>query len=550
MVGLALSYGFSDTVPLLSIGIFLGLLLLMVIIRAGIFVKYRGQFSPQNLRPFKLSLILGGASAGIIWGTMGILYFPMENEIYQTFLLMSLFAMAGGSAVIYSHYLPGYFAYIPMTLIPITIQFFIIGDKFHITLGIVSILFLLVLSSFNIRLNRNFKTTLALRFENLALIEQLKEQKTEAERANRAKSKFLAAASHDLRQPLYSLSLFTSVLDESTQDPKTRKIVEQINLSMVALRSLFDALLDISKLDAGAVDAQQVSFPLQPLFEKLANAFDMQASEQGLVIEWPQRTYQITSEASLLEQILRNYLENAIRYTESGKITVKCEAKDAMITISVSDTGIGIPQEELQNIFTEFHQVGNAQRDRKKGLGLGLAIVDRTARLLGHDVTVASDIGVGSTFSVSIQQRESDIDSPLTTAKQVVAVADSASSLLIAVVDDEESIREGMLQLLQIWKYEVVVADSAAALMVQLEQITRKPDVLITDFRLANDLTGIDVVTGLKAKYQQDIPTLIVTGDTDKKRIEQMNTGHWQVLHKPVPAAKLRSFLRSIQAAI
>lgn len=547
IIGFAISYGFSDIVPMSTIKVCLGLLVLMVVIRAIVYVYYKDKFDPQHLRPFKLSIIIGSAFAGIIWGTMGILYFPLQDQTYQFFLLMSLFAMTGGSAFTYSLYLPGYFAYVPSILLPITVQFFMFGDKLHNTLGIVSAVFLLVLTAFNVKINKNFKTSLALRFENILLVDQLKQQKNEAERADNAKSKFLAAASHDLRQPLYSLGLFTSVLDESANDAKTRKIVDQINMSVDALKSLFDALLDISKLDAGAVKVKKMSFPIQSTIDRLANAFDLQASEKGLAINWPTCPYHVISEADLLEQILRNYLENAIRYTESGEITVKCDVNGSIMTISVSDTGIGIPQDELTDIFVEFHQLGNTQRDRKKGLGLGLAIVDRTAKLLGHVIDVDSTIGVGSTFSIQIQQIERNVDRLDTTVNHKTDTL-SEPPMLIAVVDDEESIREGMFQLLQLWQYEVVIAASADALITKLESLQQKPDLLITDFRLANEMTGADVVTLLNTKFDQSIPVLIITGDTDQKRLEKMNTGKWQVLHKPVPAAKLRAFIRSVQS--
>lgn len=545
LIGLAVSYGFSDLVPLATITLCLGLLILMVAIRASIYFYYKDKFDPKRLTPFKLSIIIGSAFAGVLWGAIGILYFPIENQTYQFLLLMSLFAMTGGSAFTYSLYLPGYFAYVPSILLPITIQFFWLGDKLHSTLGIVSLVFLVVLTAFNIKINRNFKTTLALRFENTLLVQQLKEQKDEAENANKAKSKFLAAASHDLRQPLYSLGLFTSVLDESVKSPETRKIVKQINMSVDALKNLFDALLDISKLDAGAVVAKKESFPLAPLFEKLANAFDMQASEKGLIIHWPSYANRITSEVDLLEQILRNFLENAIRYTQSGEIKVDCEIENSVLTISVSDTGIGIPQEEMQNIFVEFHQVDNSQRNHKNGLGLGLAIVSRTAKLLGHEIDVQSTVGIGSVFSIRIQQTEQDFINQAPEVKEAI-YSEAESCLFIAVVDDEESIREGLTQLLTLWDYKVVVAESGEALLAKLETENQRPDALITDFRLANDLTGIDVINMLSDKYKHTIPALIVTGDTDKDRIKKMNTGNWNILHKPVPAAKLRAFLRSL----
>lgn len=546
IIGVAISYGFSDIVPLEHIALCLGLLILMVMLRAIVYVRFKDKLAVNNLRPFRLSILIGSAIAGLIWGSIGILYLPAADQTYQFLLLMSLFAMTGGSAFTYSIYLPGYFAYVPTILLPITIQFFVMGDKLHNTLGVVSLVYLIVLTGFNIRINKNFRTTLALRFENSALVEQLKEQKGQAEHANLAKSKFLAAASHDLRQPLYSLGLFTSVLDESAKDPKTREIVEQINMSVEALKSLFDSLLDISKLDAGAIEVNKVNFSMQALLSKLANAFDMQATQKGLKIHWPSCPYIVKSEEDLLEQILRNYIENAIRYTESGDITLSCEVTNNTMKISVTDTGIGIAQEDLNHIFNEFHQVGNTQRDRNKGLGLGLAIVHRTAKLLGHQIDVESELGVGSRFSISIET--AGIENNNTPVVQENQTGDEPeTALLVAVVDDEESIREGMRQLLQTWKYEVVLAESGESLMTKLNKIERIPDALISDFRLANQTTGIDVIALLNRHFEQAIPTLIVTGDTDKTNLKMLNNNKWQVLHKPVPAAKLRAFLRSVQ---
>jgi signal transduction histidine kinase/CheY-like chemotaxis protein len=544
LVCFLLAVMFWGIVPNTSIYLWTGLMLGMITIRGILYCIYKQKFDHQNLKYFSLFLVIGSATAGVIWGLGGLLLFSETRLEYQVLLVFAFMAMTGGSTFTLSIYMPTYFVYAPLALLPITMKLLTLGTKVHIGLAILMVIFLVMLTLFNIKINRNFRRSLELRFENLQLIEQLTEQRSEAERANKAKSSFLAAASHDLRQPLYSLGLFTSVLDESTTDPKIRKIVEQINLAMDSLTSLFEALLDISKLDAGVVEAKKLSFTLQPLFEKLANGFDMQASEKGLLIQWPQTTCQVTSETNLLEQILRNYLENAIRYTESGAITVKCIAINGMAVVSVSDTGIGLPQEELRDIFTEFYQVGNAERDRKKGLGLGLAIVKRTAKLLEHEISVVSEVGVGSTFSIKIPLVEHEFDTQQSLDMQIIP-AKSETSLLIALVDDEESIREGLLQLLRLWGYEVIVAASGTQLIEQLEQMGRQPNVLITDYRLANNLTGMDVIAALNAMFQEDIPALIVTGETDEKQIKQMNTGNFQVLHKPVHPAKIRAFLRN-----
>jgi CheY-like chemotaxis protein len=394
--------------------------------------------------------------------------------------------------------------------------------------------------------NKGFKHLLALRLENFALIEQLKLQNAEVDRANLAKSKFLAAASHDLLQPLYSLTLFTSILDESTKDPKTRTIVEQINVSVDVLKDRFETLLALSKLEAGIVAVEKQSFALDDLFKTLAHGFDMQASEKGLSIHWPQQTFKVLSDPRLFEQIFRNYLTNALHYTNEGKITVLCELQNDYVNISISDTGIGIPEEELPAVFTEFHQVGYVEREPGKGLGLGLAIVDRIAKLLEHEISVSSKIGVGSTFSIKVKHADNTKQhEPLLSSQN--NQAKEKEPFLVAMVDDEENIREGISGLLALWNYTVVAAGSGEELMTELNRLKQIPDVLITDYRLANQKTGIDVIEMLRTSYQIDIPALIVTGEINKQQLVKMNIENFQLLYKPVPVAQLRTFLRNVK---
>ena len=546
IVCLCLAFAFWDIIPHPFIIAWCGLMLAMLLTRTGFYFSYKQNFSHEKIKRFSNFLVIGSASAGIVWGLGGLLLFPANSLAYQIFIIFSLLAMTGGSTFTLSIYLPAYFSFSPIVLLPMSIKLFTMGETIYYSLAAVVLVYLAALTVFNIKINQTFKRSLELRYENLDLIEQLKEQKTEADRANAAKSKFLAAASHDLRQPLYSLSLFTSVLDESTESPKIRKIVNQINHSVDALKELFDALLDISKLDAGVVTAEKESFRLQNLFDTLSNDFDMQASDKGLAITWPKCEYHVFSEPSLLEQILLNYLSNALRYTESGSITIACREKYGLITISVTDTGIGIPQDELQDVFTEFHQVGNAERDRANGLGLGLAIVDRTAKLLGHEIHATSSPGKGSTFTVSVERSEAPA-TPRSPNIQIEESTHSNEALLVVVVDDEKSIREGLRHLLELWGYQVITGTNAQVVMSQLEQTDTIPDAIISDFRLKQGQTGIDVINLLHSTYCPNIPAIIVTGDIDKKRLEDINASQIQFLSKPVPPAKLRAFLRSAE---
>lgn len=545
VVVLALSYGFSDVVPQRSINICLGLLFFMVVVRAGLYLNYKDKFDPQNLKPLALSLIFGSALAGGLWGTLSLLYLPIDDQAYQLFLLISLMGMAGGSTFTFSMYLPCYFAYIPATLLPITIQFFTMGDKFYNTLGIVSAFYLLVLTAFNIKINKNFKATLALRFENLSLIEQLKEQKEDAERANNAKSKFLAAASHDLRQPLYALGLFTSVLDETIKYPKVKRVVEQINASVTALTCLFDKLLDISQLDAGVVSVKKEDVVLSEIIDKLSKEFSREAQEKNIELIWPTQYPSVHSEPVLLERILRNYLSNAVKYTHKGRVEVVCETQSGQVYIQVSDTGIGMTEETLDEIYEEFYQVSNPERNRNKGLGLGLSIVKRTADLLEHKISVTSTIGKGSTFSIAVKQVEDVGQKNVRISK--ISERIQPTNKLVLIIDDEDSIREGLQCILELWQYQVITAFDVIDAIRQLEALAQQPDVIISDYRLKENNTGVDAIKALHEQYGTEIPALLITGDVAQERLLAIKKSNFQVLFKPVPPVKLRSFLRSIE---
>lgn len=283
-VSLSLSVALWNKVPSCHIFIWMGMMLLMLAVRGLIYARFRSSFKASQAQRYKNFIILGSACAGVVWGVAGVLLFPANSFEYQLFLLLSLLAMAAGSAFSLSIYLPAYFAYVPLSLLPVAIKLISLGDTIYLVLGAVTLIFLAAMTSFNIRLNQNFTRTLLLCYENLELIEQLQSQKAEAERANAAKSKFLVAASHDLRQPLYSLGLFASVLDEKLADPESRKVVSQIHRSVNALQSLFDKLLDISQLDAGVIKANKVDMPLAGIIQVLANDFDEQAAENNLTI--------------------------------------------------------------------------------------------------------------------------------------------------------------------------------------------------------------------------------------------------------------------------
>ncbi|MEP1469532.1 MAG: hybrid sensor histidine kinase/response regulator [Halieaceae bacterium] len=545
VVSSALVYTFWELVAhSLLIG-WMAAMLLMLCARVMVYLAFKRRFDENKLKQYQAFLILGSASAGIIWGIGGlIMYVPGQLE-YQLFIILSLLAMSAGSAFSLSIYLPAYFAFVPLMLAPIILRLLFIGDTIHIALASVTIIFLVAQTIFNLKINKSLTHAMSLRYENLELIEQLQEQKAEAERANRAKSSFLAAASHDLRQPLYALTLFTSALEERVSSPEDLRITRQITRSADSLQSLFDALLDISKLDAGTIDTQKSDFLLAGIIDKMAFEFDTQAAQHKLTIDWPIQSFAVHSNPILLEQILRNYVANALRYTPKGGIQVSCTPREDCIEICVSDTGIGIAIEDQRAIFDEFYQLGNPERDRQKGLGLGLSIVKRAAEQLGHRIDLKSEPGRGSEFSVSVSRALENISIANENSAESHTPSISTQPLIL-VIDDEESIREGLQELLGQWGCDVIAGGNTAEVILQLDAIQRQPHGIISDYRLQDGQTGLEAIDSIHKHCGDTIPALIVTGDTEQGLLITLKASGHQVLHKPVPPAKLRAFLRSL----
>ena len=545
LVSVLLIYPLWDLVAQRDLVIWISLVVILVILRTASYVSYKRNYKPELAKKYALHFTLGSAGSGLLWGIAGFLFFPEQSTEHQFYMLIIFTGMSAASLASLHAYLPVFYAYLVPTLIPITIKLLLQADHLHISLSITVFVFLGGLSYFGLIFNRSLMQSLRLRFENVELVEQLREQKEEAERANIAKSKFLAAASHDLRQPLHALMLFTSVLDEAIQYPKVRKVVDQINASVEALQSLFNALLDISRLEAGVLIAEPVHFNLQQLLDKLTNDYGLVVKDKGLNLTLKPCALVVYSDPALLEQIMRNFVTNAIRYTNTGSITVSCREQNDTIHIDVTDTGVGIPADKQEAIFTEFFQLGNPQRDRSKGLGLGLAIVERIAKLLNHPIKVDSVSGEGSTFSISVPKG----DAAAVQNKQVQPVATQQGAfdhLTIVVVDDESSIREGMQILLESWGCRVVATATLDETLKDLTTRQLTPDGIIADFRLAGTQTGIHVIQQLHAEYGDHLPALIVTGDIEVDRLREVSESGFQLLHKPVAPAKLRAFVNNV----
>jgi len=387
-----------------------------------------------------------------------------------------------------------------------------------------------------------FMESYNIRQQRVELNRKLRSALGNAETANRAKTRFLASASHDLRQPIHALSLFSGSLLLRPMDARTAAIAEQIDKAVKSLASQLDALLDISRLDAGVIERSISSVDLPALLSQLVDEFQPQADRKGLRLTLQGLSGSVVrTDPMLLQRILRNLLSNAIKYTEQGSVDLSVEPLDDKLRISVSDTGPGIPESEQERVFEEFYQLNNPERDRSKGLGLGLAIVRRLTELLDIDLKLASVPGRGSRFSVEIPVTRSP---GLPAAEEAVPAGPLWRHVQVLVIDDEEAIRLGMQTLLEEMGFTVETAASTAAAVEKVRGFT--PSIVLADFRLRGEDNGIRTIRALRETWPE-LPALLISGDTAPDRLREARDAGVELLHKPVNAMTLReSILKAV----
>lgn len=381
-----------------------------------------------------------------------------------------------------------------------------------------------------------------------AMEDELRQAKEGAEQANLAKSKFLAAASHDLRQPMQSLFLFSAALAPHVANDRGQKTLTLLERGLDTLKALLDSLLDVSRLDAGVINPEVGTVLLGEVIGDIEAAFTPVARAKGLRLRVePSCAVTVRSDPMLLGRMIRNLVENALRYTEHGEVLIGCTVADAIARVEVADTGIGIPSDHLERIFEEFHQVGNIERDRSQGLGLGLAIVRRLSQLLDHPVWVRSEIGRGSVFAVDLPLGLSEA----VTATQPCAPTPLAKSGLCAlVVDDDVMVLTGLQVVLEGWGYEVLIAGSGDEALERLQEAGRTPDVVIVDYRLREGEIGTNVVRRVRDFIGHPVPGVLLTGETGSEFQHEAAANDLGLAHKPVTPRQLYGVLeRQLRAA-
>lgn len=508
--------------------------------------EHQNEKTRSAIRIFPIS----GAITGVLWGAT--LYWPnvIQDTTSMVFLSIMVLGVTAAGLAVFAPYLRSFSTFASLTLVPFAFRFFLEDTRLHWTLGIMFLLYFGILLISGINMRRAVGQSIDLRLENIGLVDDLtiknkqaEQAREEAVQADISKSKFLAAASHDLRQPLHALGLFVDALESRIQYPEARSIVDNIRISTDALSDLLNSLLDISKLDAGVLKPKSTDFLLRPLLQRIQTDFSELAASKSLRLRIVDCGLMINTDPSMLERVLRNLVSNAIRYTHNGSVLLGCRRRNDpingdRINIEIHDTGIGISDDNIDNIFEEFYQVENPERDRSKGLGLGLAIVKRLADLLHCPLSVRSSTNKGSVFSISVPFVANTMSAP---APQLSYVEDLKGTRVL-IIDDEALIRVGMCQVLEEWGCEVMQAESIGQALDLLTEPC-EIDMILTDYRLRENQTGLDAIESIHTACNKKIPAIILTGDTAPERLREAKDSGYKLLHKPVSSAKLRSLM-------
>ena len=508
------------------------------------FARKREKVSRQIWRNLAISLAL---ISGCIWGSTAVFLYPPLQAEYEVYMLVLLALVPVAPMAALAVYMPAFYAYYLPCIAP-----------FVMTLGLqdgraekMTALLLLMMSGAIITFANKYSAMLT---EAIRLRLQLADKTNQLEQAAIIKTRFLAAASHDLRQPVHAMGLFMASLQNQYQQLHDSPLFSQLGRALLNLRKMLDAMLDISRLDAGVVKLNQRDFRLSELLDALRDEYAPLAAQRGLELRYVASQQVVRSDPVLLERILRNLLINAIKYTKSkssnpARILLGCRRRGKQIQIQICDCGSGIPSSQQDKIFHEFTRLHNSESHSEQSMGLGLSIVKRLADLLGHEISVHSAEDRGSIFSVTIPCSE---NMPESIHKKQTTNWISDPDLKhrqVLVVDDDQAIRLGMTALLAQWHADVIAAADIDELLKKISPLSRVPDLLIVDYRLAEGITALDVIEKLVSEFNQSIPVIIITGDTAPARIREAHDAGYTLLHKPVDPEKLKASISLLEPA-
>jgi signal transduction histidine kinase len=498
---------------------------------------------------------LGTLASGANWGLAGSLFYNGAPGIAQTGLILIVYTFCVAAMPILATRPRIYFSYLGLAATPLIVRIAAVGDRHNLQLAALLALIVVLTAVLGGSYRQAMARVIELKLRLSELLLQLRIEKQgaddarrEAEIANRAKTQFFAAASHDLRQPLHAIGLFAQALRERTRDSEVAPLVNSINESVAALESLFGELLDVTRLDSGAIEVHPRNFELGEMLRSLRLQFEPSAFEKGLALRVRAARRVAFADPLLVERIVRNLVANAIRYTEDGTVLVGCRRRGNKLALQVWDTGVGIAPEQQARVFEEFYQVHAAELTapgQGKGLGLGLAIVKRLADLMHAPLRLQSWPGRGTLFTLELPLgQESEVAAAARPAR--LAQALTLHGRRIVIVEDESAVRAGLEALLGGWGAQLRCFESVAGCIAWTRECAAEepaPDLLIVDYRLEDGRDGLEALFALRSRFGLAVPAIVISGST-MSRVEVLAQEHnFHLLIKPVLPNKLRAMI-------
>lgn len=515
-----------------------------------IFSKRHHEIAIQELKQVARMLMLRQGLAGLTWGLLPWLAFNPQSLAYSTMVSCILAGIVGAAQPMLSSFRPCYHWFLAGSVLPFALLLLIQNDIIFFILGVCSLIYAGTMVYFSRNSENAALKAIELRFENADLVLRLQQEyaaaqaaRDDAQTANMAKSKFLAAASHDLRQPIHAQSLFLEVLKRSgALNKRQQQALVSAIAATNATRDMLNTLLDFSRIEAGVLQPQIRAFRLQVVLDKIKDEMLPQANNKGLIYHSRITPHIVNSDPAMVELILRNLISNAIRYTDSGGLVVGSRLRQingkSYVSVEVWDSGIGIADENQREVFREFHQLGNPERDQRKGLGLGLAIAEGLANGLAHRLSLSSKLGRGSVFSLSLPVVENsdnltlDEDIMLKEYENLNENHAQLKNLRVLIIEDDKAVREAMVQILKSWGCDCAAVEYIEEALIEAQSL--QPEFIVSDYRLREHRTGTEAIEALRTAMGKSIPALLITGDTAPERLREAQSSGVPVLHKPV----------------
>lgn len=515
-------------------------------VMALIFPWLQRNISTHNLLTYKkITALVMVTASGIVWGSTSWLFLDTQHIELFVFIIVIIAGICAWTVPTNAPYLPTVWIFVSTSLGMLIIELYSINYFSIIGLAVIYGLGLMHVAS---RIHGIILNSITIDKRNEVLLHETTQARDAAVNASKAKSQFLATASHDLRQPLHAIMLLTNLLKLKANNDEIKNIADNMEHSTDAMMSLFNSILDVSRLDAGIVQINMTTIDLNKVIDNVQRQFMPIANKKGLAFNIDYQILEslpsllVVADEVHLERCLNNIINNAIKFTTEGSITIKIsETENNQVQISINDTGSGIEESDINKIFKEFTQATSFMRAQSQGLGLGLFIVDRLTKLMSIKLSVTSKVNEGSTFTLTINK--SDERSLPTPKKQTTTNKARISGLRVLIIDDDDDVRTNLANLLTNWGCKTFIAATLSE-AIDASQKATSIDALLVDYGLRDGITGLDVIQQLyDTQLPNRPPALIITGDVSTQSMTKLNNSKIPYLHKPAKPIKIRNFL-------